>query len=64
LWNDRKANKEEHRANSKAACEGKQEGDSCQFEGRKRTVEGTCKKNRKDELMCRGEGKRKPPKPE
>ncbi|WP_353573387.1 hypothetical protein [Candidatus Albibeggiatoa sp. nov. BB20] len=60
LWNDKKKGHEEHRAKSKAACEGKQEGDSCEFEGRKHTVKGTCKKNRKDDLICRGEGKRKP----
>ncbi|MCV6639127.1 hypothetical protein [Candidatus Albibeggiatoa sp. nov. NOAA] len=59
LMNDKKEAREERRAKSKAACEGKQAGDSCQFEGKKRTVQGTCQKNRKDELMCRGNKKPK-----
>lgn len=42
------------------ACEGKQEGDSCEFEkrnGKKET--GTCKKTKKERLACMSDSKYK-----
>ena len=48
-----------------AACEGKSEGDACDFECRRGPVEGTCQVRRDDRLSCvpndrgpRGRGRR------
>lgn len=40
------------------ACEGKKEGDSCEFEGRRGKVTGTCQ-TRRDQLVCVSKNKRK-----
>lgn len=41
----------EGRKKAIAACEAKQVGDSCKFEGRRGKVEGTCRQ-RKETLIC------------
>jgi hypothetical protein len=59
LMNDKK---DKRHAKAKDACENKHENDSCEFEGKKGVVKGTCKKTRKDdELICKPKGKK--PKP-
>lgn len=42
------ASKSEHRQVKVSACEGKEQGSTCSFEGRRGSVEGVCTESRRD----------------
>ncbi|MBC76355.1 MAG: hypothetical protein CME64_10105 [Halobacteriovoraceae bacterium] len=48
------ASKSERRQAKISACEGKEQGSTCSFEGRRGSVEGVCKEGRRnpDVLKC------------